>query len=213
MTLPSLIQAHRRVEIAAKLKQIYSLMNQAILMSEKDNGSKEYWDYSCNNTGDTPCVERFFTTYILPYIKYTKYELFESFGGTNIAIYFANGSVMVSKMAGGVDCYFIPNGKNFNPETFSDKNDNGNFTSVRKGMGSSIFVFGLYSHVDNKYTKFLYKQGGFEPYKYRLNTINDEELKYSGYYSCYTSSTPGYCTALIQYHGWTFPKDYPYQVK
>lgn len=52
---------------------------------------------------------------------------------------------MVSKMAVGVDCFFIPNGKNFNSETFSAKDDNENFTSIRKGLGSSIFGFGLYS--------------------------------------------------------------------
>ena len=205
LTMPSLIQAHKRVEVAAKLKQIYSLMNQAILMSEKDNGNKEYWDYSSG-------IEQFFLTYILPYIKYTKYELFESAGGTNIAVYFANGSIMVAKKGGGIDCFYIPNGKNLNTDTFSDKDDNGNFTRTRKGMGSFIFAFGLYSHVENDNTKFLYNQGGFEPYKYRLNTLNEDELKH-GYYGCYTSDSPSYCTALIQYNGWTFPKDYPYKVK
>lgn len=190
-------------------------MNQAIIMSEKDNGSKEYWDYQCNsnNTDSTPCIEKFFKTYILPYIKYTKYEVFESAGGKNIAIYFVNGSVMVSKMAGGVDCFFIPNGKNFNSETFAEKDENGNFTYRRKGIGSYIFTFGLYSHVDNVNTKFLYKQGGFEPYKFALKALNEEELKHNGDYACYTASTPSYCTALIQYYSWTFPKDYPYQVK
>ena len=42
MTLPTLIQSNKNKEVEAKLKKIYSVMNQAILLSEKDNGPKEY---------------------------------------------------------------------------------------------------------------------------------------------------------------------------
>ena len=210
LTIPSLIQTHKRVEVAAKLKQIYSLMNQAILISEKDNGDKEYWDYC--NWGNSECTKNFFEKYLLPYIKYTKYTFFESYGGTNIAIYFANGSILTAKMTiNGIDFFFITNGKYFNSDTFTEQDDDGNYLAQRKGTGSSIFPFGIYIN-NTTNTRYHYKKG-FEPYMIALGNYNEDELKNNLQYGCYTSSQPNYCTALIQYNGWTFPKDYPYKVK
>lgn len=76
LTLPALIQNNKNKEVEAKLKKIYSAMNQAILLSEKDNGAKEYWQY-CNfgedsNMENTSDRRQHFEKYILPYIKYTK---------------------------------------------------------------------------------------------------------------------------------------------
>ena len=209
LTLPSLIQAHKRVEVAAKLKQIYSVMNQAILMSERDNGSKEYWTY-CTWGEEGECTKKFFETYLLPYIKYTKYTFFQSYGGTNIAIYFANGSILTGKLTNnGGDFFFITNGKYFNSDTFTDQDDDGTYLPLRKGTGSSIFPFAFYPIQTDKY----HNRKGFEPYMLELRDYNEEELKNNGKFGCYTASQPNYCTALIQYNGWTFPKDYPYQVK
>ena len=38
LTVPSLIQNHKKHVIETKLKHVYSIMNQAITMSEIDNG-------------------------------------------------------------------------------------------------------------------------------------------------------------------------------
>ncbi len=48
---------------------------------------------------------------------------------------------------------------------------------------------------------------------YVLRDYNEEELKHNSKFGCHTASQPNYCTALIQYNGWAFPKDYLNQVK
>ena len=106
MTLPTLIQANKNAEVEAKLKKVYSVMNQAILRAEIDNGPKEYWDFSDAN---------FFDKYFAPYLQEVSVKKFQSFGGQNIAAYFSDGSVLVSK--GAYDYFFFPNAKNFDAES------------------------------------------------------------------------------------------------
>ena len=45
MTLPDLIQKYQKQETSARLKKFYTTMNQAIMMSEIDNGDMRYWDF------------------------------------------------------------------------------------------------------------------------------------------------------------------------
>lgn len=209
LTIPSIIQANRNREVSAKLKQVYTIMNQAIMLSENDNGPKEDWPY-CSG-GTSGCTELLFSKYVLPYIKYTKYELFQSFGGTNIVIYFANGTILVGKpvsILNGIDFFFITSGKYFDIENFSSKNDDGEYTTSRKGSGATLFSFALSpNYPGNHYKK------GFEPYQKGDDIINEKELKYASNYGCYKGEVPAFCTALIRYNGWNIPKDYPYKVK
>ena len=44
MTMPALIEHHQKSVISSRLKKFYSSINQAIKLSEVDNGSSEYWD-------------------------------------------------------------------------------------------------------------------------------------------------------------------------
>lgn len=68
MTLPALVQKKTNSEVEAKLKKIYSAMNQAILLSEIDNGPKEYWSHSCGEDTDIDC-ETYYNKYFLKYLK------------------------------------------------------------------------------------------------------------------------------------------------
>ena len=45
MTLPIVIGNYKKQVVSSRLKKFYSIMNQAILMSENDNESIEYWDF------------------------------------------------------------------------------------------------------------------------------------------------------------------------
>lgn len=47
MTLPALIQTNKNAEVESKLKKVYSVMNQAILRSEIDNGPKSIGIFRC----------------------------------------------------------------------------------------------------------------------------------------------------------------------
>lgn len=56
LTLPSLILNYKNKVVETKLKKIYSIMNQAIVLSEGTNGNLEDWDF------ENP---EFLNTYIL----------------------------------------------------------------------------------------------------------------------------------------------------
>lgn len=105
------------------------------MLSEVENGPKEYWPFSCS--GREGC-KTYFETYILKYIKSTHTVEFSSYGGYNIAIYFIDGSVLVSKS--GYDYFFFPNGKNFDKENFVSVSESGEVTA-REGQGITYFSF------------------------------------------------------------------------
>ena len=216
MTLPALIQNNKNKEVEAKLKKVYSVMNQAILLSEKDNGPKEYWQYcdfgEDSNKENTSECRQHFEKYILPYIKYTKTEEFTVAGRYNIAIYLGDGSVLIGKVHPLlVDYFFYPNGKNFNKEEFISVNDNG--TETREKCGTTFFAFEFSPVQNDTASKYHYRKG-FEPYKRLLNNLKKEELTGSHSYACSKTSTfKVWCTALIQLNGWKIPKDYPFKVK
>ena len=45
LTLPTLIANHRKKVVATQLKQSYSILYNAIKLSESDNGAYQYWIY------------------------------------------------------------------------------------------------------------------------------------------------------------------------
>lgn len=205
MTLPAIIQTNKNIEVESRLKKVYSVMNQAILLSEIDNGPKEYWPPNCS--GEANC-RQYFERYILKYLKNISTVEFSSYGGYNVAIYFGDGSVLVSKS--GYDYFFFPNGKNFDKDNFVNVSDDGNVDS-REGQGITYFPFRF--SPSEKNTIFHYKKG-FEPYKWGLSVLTEQALRNAGSYGCNKNSKlKSYCTALIQLNGWKIPKDYPFKVR
>lgn len=202
MTLPDIIQSNKNTEVEGKLKKVYSVMNQAILMSEIDNGPKEHWNFS---------DAKFFDKYFAPYLTEVTVKEFQSFGGKNIAAYFSDGSLLVSKNS--YDYFFFPNAKNFDQDSFSTTSENGSLEG-RNDCGVTYFAFQFSTALEDTDHKYHYKKG-FEPYKAELSELSKEELMHSGHvYSCNkNSSIKVWCTALIQLNGWKIPKDYPFKVK
>ena len=208
MTLPALVQKKTNSEVEAKLQKIYSAMNQAVMLSEIDNGPKEYWPHSCSEESAIDC-ETYYNKYFLKYLKNVSHKEFEAYGGYNIAIYFADGTLLVGKA--GYDYFFFPNAKNFDEKSFGLINDSG-YTS-REGSGSTYFAFRFSPGSTNEGDKFHYKKG-FEPYKYELEELTKDAMTKSSNYSCSAGHKSGnYCTALIQLNGWKIPDDYPFKVK
>lgn len=204
MTLPALIQKRTNTEVESKLKKIYTTMNQAILMSELDNGPKEYWPVYCNDD-----CEGYFKKYLLPYLNESSVLKFNSFGGDNTVIYFADGTALIGKNT--LDYFFFPNAKNLDIETFASTSEDGSIKE-RKGCGITYFAF-RFSPSRTFNEKFHYKKG-FEPYKAELSKLDKATLTGSNIYACNkNSSLKIWCTALIQLNGWKIPNDYPFKVK
>ena len=50
--MPSLVNSYEKKVTVERLKESYSMINQAVIASENDNGNILYWDYSSDVSGD-----------------------------------------------------------------------------------------------------------------------------------------------------------------
>ncbi len=69
MTLPTLITNYQKKQTATHLKKFYSTMQQAIKLSELQNGEVKYWDFEIGGNNN---MEVFTNTYLKPYLKIIK---------------------------------------------------------------------------------------------------------------------------------------------
>ena len=90
MTIPSVIQKQHNLSVENKLKKIYTTMNQAMRMSEIDNGERMYWHHTLYRRVG---IEK----YILPYIKYLKIAEDDE----KTLIYLNDGSILASRKHDG----------------------------------------------------------------------------------------------------------------
>lgn len=194
MTLPTVLSKYREQVVLTKLKRIYSVMNQAIKQSELVNGECLYWETTLKPID-------FYNKYYKGYLKVTKIEEMPAGNDDAILIYFADGSLLKS-FRQGRDYNFIIDQKNFK------KNPNGLL------MGKDVFSFRFHNDLvaqTNEQSKY-HKGKGFEPYRHDWK--GTEEDLHNGTFGCdklikYTGQQVDYCTALIQFHNWSIPKDYP----
>ncbi|MBP3924995.1 type II secretion system protein [bacterium] len=203
MTLPALVQHYRKVEYSARLKKFYSSMNQAILLSEVNNGSPTDWNKVWTIYNDDGNVDynangehtyNFFMKYLAPYIKYTKIEQGKSEidedGNQKVSsttVYFADGTTVRISNGACFDLLADVNGK-----------------QKPNQQGRDIFIFLLCPDVNNS----SYHCGSAQKHfcSYRGETTN----RTTALNSCKTS--PYYCSGLLMHDGWEFKEDYPYKL-
>ncbi len=201
MTLPVLMSKYRKQEVSARLKKFYTIMNQAIMMSELENGDIKYWEIEAAYTTDDGSYDynvggencnKFFNRYLAKYIKY--YKLTQGYSKENddgttsselSKIYFFDGSTSTIKQGTCIDFGFDING---------DKKPNKN--------GEDKFYFFICPN-DKGYR--LYATERFSTIGQR--TINTHEKAME---ACKNSR--GSCSRLIQIDGWEIKKDYPYKI-
>ena len=195
LTLPTLIEMHNQKVVEARLKKVYSTINQAIQMAESDYGEREAWFVDYN---DLASQKKWIEKYLLPYLNYTKFEEVQvSSGNYRNAIYFADGSVLTKLPSNGRDWWFFPGN--------IEKCLKLSATNYKNNMGKCVFAF-YYNPASNT-TSHAFNSYGIGSSK------TEEIFKYDTDFGCYQKNTwKAYCTALIQYNGWQIPKDYPYRV-
>lgn len=205
MTLPTLITNYRKQQTVVKLKQTYSLLNQAIVEAEQVEGDITTWNFGDKHFNSDE-ARNFIERYIAPYLKTvgkcykygcnTKYDLnkkeypayLENETHTGRSIYLENGLQIWTytdsdedpKIAGIV----------------VDLNGNGNPNLV----GIDIFFFS----VTNKSNQVLLQGTGLK--RTELLNHNGEGCKLSA-----KNIAGRYCGALIQYDGWKISNDYPFK--
>ena len=216
LTIPTLINTYEKKVTVTRLKQTYSILNQAIMLSENVNGEMKYWDYTADVTG-----ERFFNAYLKPYIKgaikITKeQQLWKTLEGEIDTA----GSSMYSKPR-----YKLPNGTFITVYNVQMPGTNlHNYVRTNAWIivdingyqgpnrsGRDVFFFGMYPYAQDapKLTAGIHDQCGDGRFHYRQTR---EQLLHDGCATCKEDFTgKGYgCAALIQNDGWEIKDDYPW---
>lgn len=196
MTMPILIQNHQKHETVTKLKKVYSIVNQAIKMSEAEYGDIEYWDITeCANGKNCTYDEAVagFNKYIGKYLKIIKIEQGDE-PANGFVVYLADGSIL------WFDLRVYDAGFYLNKKAITNPNKKRN-----------VFSFRLQTKKTDGIPEFKYnKYGSFEPYATYWD--GDREHLIKGGHKSYGCSEQyaNYCAKLIQYDGWQISKDYPW---
>ncbi len=85
LTVPNLINNHRKTEVETRLKSAYSILANMFKAAEADNGSFSTWDFSeftGQSTSREDVRDAFINKYMLPYLKIAsdKTQTFGEFG-------------------------------------------------------------------------------------------------------------------------------------
>jgi len=202
MTIPTLVQGYKKKVVETRLLSAYSRINQAIRLSEIDNGPISTWKsfgHSTSSTATYDDAKSWFDLYLAPYLKYQKVEKYKD--NEDVVVYFIDGSAMRLRYY-VYDAYVYPEAKNV--------------SNGLNGRSAFMFQFGLKfdSNLDPSNINFKYfPKRGFEPYTFAWDGTLDG-AKYStveSFYGCYEEYA-ALCTKLIQVNGWKIPEDYPYKL-
>ncbi len=106
LTIPPLIQSYKKQVASTRLKKFYSTMEQAIKLSEIDNGPIKNWKKEkAGSAKDGEHAREFYTSYIKPYLRVTD----EDFDG-NI-VYLSDGSTFGLRNGDCIDLDYDINGR------------------------------------------------------------------------------------------------------
>ena len=194
-TLPTVIQNYQKQNVVSKLKNAYTILNQALKLSEVDNSEYMYWD-------DNLDAPDYFDKYWKPYLKIVKicqtyldcgystnrpfYKIDGTPEGTTLVYPQSRTTFILSN--GILVVMMIKAGDNMSYKTNTVVIDI-NASNPPNKLGKDVFRF-----VRNE-------KGLLYPEKYDLseNEISNE------------CNSAGYsCGAKIMHDGWKIEKDYPW---
>lgn len=200
MTIPNLMTAYKKHEIETKLKKAVSTINQAVKMSEAENGEMESWDKNLDQIS-------FLKQYISPYLKISQYCVGQGSCGyenKNTVWRYANGTynLYANPFYNNRVLFITTDGILF---AFTFLNAG---TRVEFDNDKVIIIDINAARKPNQFGKdifFLYRieeKDSIIPYgadKGQNEIQND----------CNNNNRGIYCAALIRQHGWKIPKNYP----
>ena len=199
MTMHTLIQNYQKKEAATRLKYAYSVIAQAVKMSEIDNGPMEDWlDEASSTDGSTEVTKVFVDTYLTPYIKAVKTIKMPTSGMPYEYYYKENGKLVSAgghthysiALANGVYLHF---NANFAQEDSITLRIDTNGQTRPNIIGRDIFFANFNS-------KGFYLKG----HNYNRDTL----LRYCKQGSIGSGAQT--CGGLIELDGWEIKKDYPW---
>ena len=191
MTIPTLISNYKKQIVGTRLLKFYSAYNQALSLSQIDNGRMETWDWYYPYIPQEE-MKTWYDTYIKPYVRTVKSVEAKIGTSRRIVDYLPDGSAVI---IGYESWMFFPFASDLEFETQEYQSEE---ITYPKGedSGTKWFTFSLRNNGK-----------GVRPY----GDGNDvEKLKNDSSLGC-NSSVIGekpYCAALIKANGWKIPDDY-----
>ena len=218
ITMPTLIKNYQQKVMVERIKTTYSIISQAVKMSEVDNGSVDTWDIPHDTNSTEEERKAFCEKYFKPYFKNIKEcdNRHDCFGDT---YYYLNGEEQSYStdyrysiiLANGVACSINPHGGRKGDglpgddiQIFCDINGKQKPNTIGKDIGTIIVNAGTTNDYIGKNmragTVHFFGQGN----------DNDYLLKGNVTFTCNANREGSYCWALIMQNGWKITKDFPY---
>ena len=115
LTIPTLVQRYTNKVVEVRLIQFYSSINEAVRLSEIENGDKKFWFKDLEgatpdkdgNLPSTSDAEEWFKEYLAPYMKISKIGMYKD---GSLLVYFNNGSMLKAPQHTTMDWYYYPGG-------------------------------------------------------------------------------------------------------
>ena len=202
LTIPALIGNYKKQETLSRLKKAYTIINQALKMSEIDNGEYEYWE-----DGQALGADVYLQKYWLPYFNvlkicyspeecsYTSKFPYTELSGAQSALQFSGEKNRIPFITNDGIVYIISIAIGGDANTPGEKSSliyiDINGSKKPNVIGKDVFVF---QRVNGKGILPLY-------YDKSENAINS---------SCSKTSNGNACAAKLIRNGWKFSEDYPF---
>ena len=216
LTMPALIQNYRKSVVENKLKSEYSLISNAIRMSEAKNGSLEDWS-TCDEDSSYECTKNFFDNYLAPELKIVKFcglENRDECWTAPVSLSGKNGylptnsfnKTLTAILSNGTSLYMWAGGQNSEAAHLQIWFDIDGPTKGKNTIGVDVFGIMLFLKTKDARRAGVFMWGSSQVY-------DEDYYKNDAEYGCSKDvDTPWaglYCGALIQQNGWKIPKDYP----
>lgn len=206
MTLPAIIADYRQKETVSRLKKTYSILNQAVLLAQKDFDLYQYWQ-----TPSEIGKDKHYETYWKPYLKNIKIcttALSCNYSSTTPWVY-RNGTPVEVGIAGST---VLRQGIYLADGTFILIGEDNHWTSPTTGQENHF----QYIWVDTNGYKPPNMMGkdffrliiASNTNKVLADGISSTEENINA--NCSKDSNGSYCAAKIIKDGWEIKKDYPW---
>lgn len=200
LTIPAVITRHQKHVVENRLKKFYTNINQAVIMSEVDNGAVVNWNMPANIFQ----IKDFYLNYFAKYLNIVDGpeiirlivsgdESMAEYQTDYLMVKFADGSAMIMRaLDGGLEIIFYP---------FAQKVGD---TNIKLGKDEFAFSF------NRRGESSLNKKNYVEPFTLAWNGTREYLIGHYRYGCNKTSARKFYCAKLIQLNGWKIPDDYPW---
>jgi len=217
LTVPNLLQIYKKHQVETSVKEAYSILSNAIKISESENGPATEWNFDYTSENNVNFAEK----YLLPYLKVNRNCKFkqsnnECFGKiidldkqehsiTGYNIILANGMSLLSQVGGWGTC-----------RMFVD------IDGPKRGkgiIGHDVFVFSLLNKDAYANYKMTFSPGAATASwgtNYYATNSNVEDLLTTVLGACKEGARSGYslysgyqCSAAIAKNSWKIPDNYP----